>query len=810
MISQEIKFPFKSRLSLNPLIKFWEGLLAKGECGLGSMAVAISEKLASAPELREPIDDLTILEKRQGLLDLLMTIVFPPAFWETDCAAAFVPFQFTSVYATPAFKNLFSMAGQDFSPHLNVTAQEWEWGKTLKANILILRQVYGVDLDWQYPLIATSVCPKTGLARYFSISLDPKFLEIKALRKPRLLNEEDRARLLANVTDLKTWQELIPPENYEFQGLGVFRATDVTANQMVSALRADLFEEEAIFQREGFASLQEKVQIFLQEKDIDMGLAAIRNEQIFLLPLAHKQPDKCCALEGSEAYRKSDFQGSLFSRATDLGEPLVIEDLEHYPDGTSLEEAMLKKGYRSVYVAPLHYQDRLLGTLVLKSTRAGALNPLNAASLSPVLPLFALALNRSLEQLDQRIQTVIKEECTAIHPSVEWRFQKAALNYIQRREEGGTGLEPIVFEQVYPLFGVSDIRTSSDHRNAAIQEDLIEHFRLAKDIILLAHEHRDLPILPSFAHRIDKHIQGLEMGLNAGDETTKPYFIQTVIEPMFDQLATFAPQVQDKIAAYRAALDPQKRTVYTSRQKFEQSLKLINDTVAAFLDQEEARAQGYFPHYFEKRKTDGVEHTMYIGASMVENGNFCRMYLRNLRLWQLMVMCEVVRLTETLKGKLAVPVETTHLILVQDSPLSIRFSPDERHFEVEGAYDIRHEIIKKRIDKAKIKSTSERLTQPGKIAIVYSNRQEAAEYLEYIDYLQSAGYLTDEIEDVQLQDLQGAQGLGALRVTADLQASRPQEQPLPEIAAAAVKALPNLAEVSSRKKPRPLRKSQGG
>jgi ATP-dependent exoDNAse (exonuclease V) beta subunit len=181
----------------------------------------------------------------------------------------------------------------------------------------------------------------------------------------------------------------------------------------------------------------------------------------------------------------------------------------------------------------------------------------------------------------------------------------------------------------------------------------------------------------------------------------------------------------------------------------------------------------------------------------VENGNFSRMYLRNLRLWQLMVMCEAVRLTEGLKDKLAVPLETTHLILVQDSPLTIRFSPDERHFEVEGAYDIRHEIIKKRIDKAVIKATSERLTQPGKIAIVYANRQEAAEYLEYLDYLQSIGYLADDIENVELQDLQGAQGLSALRVTAALQASRPQEQPLPEIATAAVESFPKLAKVSS-------------
>jgi hypothetical protein len=116
---------------------------------------------------------------------------------------------------------------------------------------------------------------------------------------------------------------------------------------------------------------------------------------------------------------------------------------------------------------------------------------------------------------------------------------------------------------------------------------------------------------------------------------------------------------------------------------------------------------------------------------------------------------------------------------------------------VAGAYDIRHEIIKKRIDKAVIKGKSERLTQPGKIAIVYSQRQEGTEYLEYIDYLQTAGYLTAETEDVELEDLQGAQGLKALRVTVTLRASRPQNQVLQEIVTTAVKALPKIARVSS-------------
>ena len=797
MKPRKVKFPFKSRLSLRPLLDFWELCLAEGKCGMKSWGPVIRQKLEKAPELREPIEDLTILENHQELIDLLMSVVFPPAFWESDCAAAFVPFQFTGFYATPLFKTLFKMEGQGFTPQLNIDPQQWQWGRVLKAYIYILNKFYGIDLTWDYPLIAKARCPKTGLDRFFNIVFDPKFLEIKVLGEPRSLTEADRSRLLADVSDLKLWMELIPPENFEFEGFGVFKAADVTSREMLAALQADLFEKEEIFQRVGFASLQEKLQIYLQEQDLTLGLAAIRGEQILLLPHAHRQPETSCVLENATHYQRSEFKGSIFSQALDQGEPLVVEAVRSYPKSTVLEARLLEHGYRSVYVAPLLYQDRLLGTLMLKSTRAGALNALNTANLLPVLPLFAVALNRSLEQLNQKIQTVIKEEFTAIHPSVEWRFQQAALHYIQHKDEGIAALEPIVFHQVYPLFGISDIRMSSDHRNAAIQADLIEHFRLAQEILQLAYAHRPLPILAAFSHRIDKHIKGLKVGLNAGDEATKPFFIQQSIEPIFDQLATFGAPVAEKIASYRAALDPQVQTIYRGRRDFEDSLKLINETIATYLDQEEAKAQEYFPHYFEKLKTDGVEHTIYIGASLVESGNFSPMYLKNLRLWQLMVICEVVRRTEDIKGSLSVPLETTHLILAQDSPLSIFFSPDERHFEVAGAYDIRHEIIKKRIDKAVIKGKSERLTQPGKIAIVYSQRQEGAEYLEYIDYLQTVGILKPEMEDVELGDLQGAQGLKALRVTVDLRASRAPHQALPEIVTTAVKALPKMANAPS-------------
>src|SRR4029453_7211898 len=82
---------------------------------------------------------------------------------------------------------------------------------------------------------------------------------------------------------------------------------------------------------------------------------------------------------------------------------------------------------------------------------------------------FSMAVQRSMEELNSRIQAFIKEKCTAIHPVVEWRFRKAVLKSIEQRAEdandAGAELEPIVFERVYPLYGLADIRGASAQRD---------------------------------------------------------------------------------------------------------------------------------------------------------------------------------------------------------------------------------------------------------------------------------------------------------------------------------------------------------
>ena len=197
---------------------------------------------------------------------------------------------------------------------------------------------------------------------------------------------------------------------------------------------------------------------------------------------------------------------------------------------------------------------------------------------------------------------------------------------------------------------------------------------------------------------------------------------------------------------------------------------MLNERLSAYLENEQALAQSLFSHYFEKHQTDGLDYIIYLGDSMSEEVKLTRFHIQNLGLWQLSLAAGMARETERFKPLLKVTLDTCHLILVNRTPLSIRFRYDEKRFDVDGAYDVRHEIIKSRIDKAIVKGTGERLTQPGRIALVFSNSEEGLEMRRHIDFLHARGELLDDLEELNIDDLPGVQGLRALRVGVNLKA----------------------------------------
>jgi hypothetical protein len=231
------------------------------------------------------------------------------------------------------------------------------------------------------------------------------------------------------------------------------------------------------------------------------------------------------------------------------------------------------------------------------------------------------------------------------------------------------------------------------------------------------------------------------------------------------------PGVHNKnlIKKYFKDIDGKTGKANANRRILENTMQYLNFIISDYLENMHIGLQKQYPVYFEKTRTDGIEYDMYLGQSISPKHPYKKSFLNELRLLQLKNMAAIAKLVHSSIQYLPVPLQTTQLIYVNASAIDITFRMDERRFDVEGGYNIRYHVIKKRIDKVHVLNTGERLTQPGKLAIVYTQPQHEKEYINYIIELQRQNILERNIELLELEELQGVTGLKAIRVDIVLQ-----------------------------------------
>ncbi len=768
MVSLMDEFAFSCRLSLEPLIQFIETAREQRPDVAALLGPGFEEELAAAPELRGQILDHGVLERHHPLVLRMMSLLFPPAFWETEPMAAIVPFSMEPVLASPGFTRRFLGPEGRMQVRRNVDDESFRQGRAIRAYLFILEQCYGIKEEFDYPLITTVTDPETGLDRHYKFQLDFSFVRARPRGELPRLSPEQLEQVRADLIQPRLLKDLLPPEAFAIEGFTVVQAVDITENQVISTIERELIDQGSIISNEGFASIQQELRTLFRQPDLVAGISAFQGDSVLVLSLGFECA-QACIFKASRHLPMQMFEGTLLEDVLSSESIIRVPDVEQEPRLEPLLPMMREAGTRSLMVAPVYFQGRPIGSVEIKSPRPGAFSSTDTLVMAHLQPVFSLAIKRALEELEHQVQAIIKEKCTSVHPTVEWRFRQAALAMMDRAESGErVDIEPIVFRDVYPAYGGTDVRGSSEVRNQVIAEDLDEHLALGLAVLEPAAEVRPLPYLSELTGRVKALRERIGTGLNSGDEQGVALFMRGEVEPVFGELEGFGPKVLRAIQAYRREVDPGLGTVYKRRRGFERSVSALNQRLTAYLDQEEHALQQAYPHYFERHRTDGVDYLIYLGASLRPDGAFDPLYLKNLRLWQVMVACGMAWHTERIADSLEVPLSTAHLILVQDTPLSVSFRFDEKRFDVEGAYDIRYEIIRSRLDKARVKASGERLTQPGRVAIVYSNPREAGEMRQHLNYLRGQGYLCGEFERLELEDLPGVQGLRALRAQVDL------------------------------------------
>ncbi len=759
-----VPFPFATSVSLDPLIRVIEATAADPDSPWHPLASALLPEVEAAEGLRGK-HRIEAFDRHRRLIAKMMTLVFPMAGKDEALGAAVEPFRMVPLYQTDAAAELGLFTLDNLVHRAGLPAELIVSGIAMSAYQAILQTHYGQAPNCE-PDLVISIESDDGLRRHLQFSWSGEFLEIVPVGELPTLSPAELERILGDPLDIEQATSLLPPDRFELTGFAVVTATDVTPREVVSRLKDDLIQKDALRTPDRIELITTRIRNLIRVPDAKVGFIAFdESADIERMDWARPVGSSLLFRDG-EAPPCPQKANSTYAEALERGQPVVLQDLNEDRIGTGYEARLAERGIQSFLLCPLVMDEKIIGLMEVGSPTAGALNAFSAMMLIDVAPLFTTAIHRTVEEQADRMEAVIKKSYTSIHPSVEWRFRRAALDIMkQEATEASVDVPEIVLDEVYPLYGLSDIRGSSIRRSLAIRNDLTRQLTLANHAVKAASRSRPMLVLEEMAHRIEGFIQSVERGFGGDEEQAAFSFLTGELEPILDQLAATGDGARSGVDAYRASLDPRLGVVYLERKAFEDSVAEINGTVSRIIDEHEAVAQARFPHLFERFKSDGVDYNLYAGPSVTARGEFSRLVLQELRLWQLVLHCQIEWQSRALIQSLETPLELTHLILVQDQPLSIRFRADEKRFDVDGAYNIRYEIVKKRIDKATVRGSGERLTQPGTIAIVYSQRQEAAEYRRYLEYLASEGYVDGEPLDLELDELPGAYGLRALRIS---------------------------------------------
>ncbi|MDX2230664.1 MAG: GAF domain-containing protein [Leptolyngbyaceae cyanobacterium bins.349] len=636
----------------------------------------------------------------------------------------------------------------------------------------MLRQLYQVDASvgrlLETPAMVALPSPHHAEPRYVEFWLRSQNLQITRLNSDvdefadlhlADLSSEQWQIKLTDPGQLDELEQRFCLTNYRFEGCLVLEGLDVTVRETIHRITQLLIDRDSILLPHKFRQVNQQLR------------SLFRTDNTVILTVEKDQIRVFMGYVGQDiaaiTYPLELLQNSHTLKAIQSNQVLAVQDLAQ-DCRTELGQHLLQQGVRSLLLIPLVAQSTLasvdtvlpdpsthpsvVGLVGLMSDRPYHFDRLDCCHAEQLIPAFTRALTSAQRQLVQQ------RFITNIHPAVEWRFLQEA-----ERRSLGLPAEPIVFEQVYPLYGISDIRGSSEARNSAIQADLLAQFQLGLAVVDAVCETDNHAISQQLRLDLLERMEQLQKKITVDAEVTEIRYLRNHLEAYFDYFAQCGKQAIAAIDVYQAACNNEHECIYVARAEYDRAISQINAQLRDTWERWQQRMQQITPHYCDIETTDGIDHMIYAGHSI--DPKFGKFQLRSLRYEQLRALCDCARVAFRIQTETPNKMQVTHLVLVQDATVDIfHDETTEKLFDVRGTRDTRYEIVKKRIDKAIDEQTHTRITQPGMLTLVYSTTEELEEYEQYLHYLMREGLVDREIDRGTVEPLQGVTGLKFVRV----------------------------------------------
>ncbi|MFP3835526.1 GAF domain-containing protein [Chryseobacterium sp. SIMBA_028] len=725
-------------------------------------AESLIDRTKNFTELKDGFQDISLLEKNEDLIRLLLADLFPTGLTNNEIKAASIPLSNITFNYTERFKGILKDAGKDFEIELrNINDNEFY----VFCCCLILQTYFKKDIKSTIPFYY-DIPNKQGIMKHYKITVNSDFTEIYPTEEAKIPSDDILDMLLENLDDFKLWKKYFPSQSWVLKGFTIISLVDCTSEVALSDLKSSMIEidPEDLNPNE---NLTEIFKSYFDVADLNFGLMTFNKKE--------QKLDKLPIYESLLTNHILDFWINTFDEETRINtfnnlshnsKPIVVsnvnnldENIRQLPSFNILKD----NNVNSFMVIPIMKDNDLLAIMEFTSSIAGSFNGLKLKKMEFFSDMILFSLNRFYFEKNYQIEAIIQREYTSIHDSVVWKFRNEAEKYFTASlGKKIYTLKQISFKNLTPLFGVSDIRSSSEKRFNLMLQDINQQIEWLIDILALTNSDSE-----KFTLALDVFENELNNEIKADTEQRFQRLLREEIHPFLQGKLEVrsSREVKAKIKDYFLQVRPQTDLFYNHRKKLDDSIMLLNRKFADMLDENQIKAQQIFPHYYERFKSDGVEHNLYIGHNIAPELQYTSKVVHKLRYWQLKTICKMELEFQTFKKDLPISLDIASLIFVYNEKIDIRFRMDEKRFDVDGAYNSYYEIIKKRLDKAHVKDSSERITAPGKITIVYFGMENQKEYLEYISKLQKKSILQHNVEFLKVEDLQGITGLLALRVS---------------------------------------------
>lgn len=770
----------KCELTFAPYYKYIKEQVSDSKSSIyNTFLRSILSLLDASPELLQPIKDIQILEQHKELLELLRITHNSQVEGDNKLHSLGMPggtHQTMNYFsASEEFKRFFT----EKAGYIKLLSIDSDTESLYRDSYTeILERCYGIQIkDSQAPqTILQFVDDSTSVKRYYRAIRRNNFADILACNKQPELRQEWVDYAIGAIGSINDLEKPIEFDQFKVRGFFLLSIIEDTEQVALQELRDTVAKMHTYDVSDAIPAIKNASLSLLGNDNLDIGFLPfmkVNDRYVYhdiyaKISLVFSRLRKHMSQE--ELAETFEFVTNMSDQMPNIVSSVNSDVFCLEPDCVKderIRKILVDENLKTLVFVPIRYQDRLLGVIELGSIFENQVDSRILKKIERASLYYRELFYYKISALEEMVKDFIMQRYTSIQSSVLWKFNEEAWNAIKElksEQQKITKVTPTIrFDNLYPFYGAIDYRNSSVKQLQAIQSDYLLQLDYLKTILqddILLED----PTINEFVRLIEAWEERIDADLDVEEEYELRHFLEDNALSFLGQLHEKGILDNDVYKAYVADARSKTGTFHLSHNDYEASLQSLNTLLKQELNKSQNNLIQVVPHYFEKFQTDGLEFSIYAGKSIEPNKVFPSNAVDIIAAWQIDTMLKMAKSADRYKGRLSIPLETTQLILIHENMVDISYRIDEKHFDVEGSYSIRYEVVKKRIDKVRLFNSNERLTQPGTIAIAYAHISSCKPYIDRIYDLIEEGELMPDIEYLDLEQLKGVGKLKAIRV----------------------------------------------